>query len=182
MIVSWSPVIAVDIIGSLLTLVTACVCARLSWDWKKSQPEDIFRDYIFLLTLAFVFFAVSRSFGHLFKQYLIFSDQNDVWKSIAPFSGAVNSAAFIVIFAFGVYFQRFKKLHLELSEYRDNLEELVAKRTKELEKEISEFLAKKFGETGSGRRCSMNCGSPMQPWKIYSTVRCRCALQPVILI
>ncbi len=138
MIVSWAPVIGVDVIGSFLTLIAACVCAYLSWDWKKNRPDDIFRDYIFLLTLAFVFFAVSRSFGHLVKQYLIFIDLYGVWQRIAPFSGAVNSASFIVIFAFGIYFQRFEKVHLELSEYKDNLEELVGERTRELEQENRE--------------------------------------------
>ncbi|MCL7488160.1 MAG: PAS domain S-box protein [Desulfobulbaceae bacterium] len=138
MIVSWAPVIGVDVIGSFLTLIAACVCAYLSWDWKKKGPDDIFRDYIFLLTLAFVFFAVSRSFGHLVKQYLIFIDLYGVWQRIAPFSGAVNSASFIVIFAFGIYFQRFEKVHLELSEYKDNLEKLVGERTRELEQENRE--------------------------------------------
>ena len=138
MIVSWSPVVGVDIIGSFLTLVVACVCASIAWDWKKAKSDDIFRDYIFLLTLAFVFFAISRSFGHLVKQFLIFYELQEIWKSIAPFSGAINSAAFIVIFAFGIYFQRFQKMHLELSEYKDNLEELVAERTSELEEENRE--------------------------------------------
>ena len=138
MTVSWSPVIGVDIIGSLLTLIIATICALFAWDWKKENHEDIFRDYIFLLTLAFVFFAVSRSFGHLVKQYLIFTDMKQAWRAIAPFSGAVNSASFIVIFAFGIYFQRFQKVHLELSDYKDNLEELVAVRTRELEAENKE--------------------------------------------
>lgn len=138
MTVSWAPVIGVDIIGSLLTLIVACICARMAWSWKKEDRDDIFRDYIFLLTLAFVFFAVSRSFGHLVKQYLIFTDMKAIWKNIAPFSGAINSAAFIVIFAFGIYFQRFQKMHLALSDYKDNLEELVAERTSELEKENRE--------------------------------------------
>ncbi|MDH3329057.1 MAG: PAS domain S-box protein [Desulfobulbaceae bacterium] len=139
MTVSWIPVIAVDIIGSFLTLVIAFACAYLAWDWNRKKREDIFRDYIFLLTLAFVFFAISRSFGHLIKQFLIFADMNHVWQVISPFSGAVNSAAFIIIFAFGIYFQRFRKIHGELEEYKDNLEELVAERTNELEK-VNVFL------------------------------------------
>ncbi len=133
MTVPWTPVIAVDIIGSMVTLLIAIACAWCAWDWNRKKPDDIFRDYIFLLTLAFVFFAVSRSFGHLVKQFLIHSDMTPVWKSISPFSGAVNTAAFIVIFAFGVYFQRFQKIHGELEDYKDNLEELVEKRTGELE-------------------------------------------------
>lgn len=138
MTVSWAPVIAVDIIGSALTLIVSCICASMAWDWKRKKHDDIFRDYIFLLTLAFVFFAVSRSFGHLVKQFLIYAELNSLWGSIAPFSGAVNSAAFIVIFAFGIYFHRFQRVHLELSEYKDNLEQLVAERTKELEQENRE--------------------------------------------
>jgi PAS domain S-box-containing protein len=131
--VPWTPVIAVDIIGSMLTLAIAIVCAGCAWDWNRKKADDIFRDYIFLLTLAFVFFAVSRSFGHLVKQFLIYYDMTPVWKDISPFSGAVSTAAFIVIFAFGLYFQRFQKIHGELEDYKDNLEELVEKRTNELE-------------------------------------------------
>ena len=56
--------------------------------------------YIFLLTLAIVFFAISRSFGHLVKQVLLLNDMPDIWKQISPFSGAINSAIFIIIFAF----------------------------------------------------------------------------------
>lgn len=138
MILSWEPVVLVDIIGSSVTLVVAVICARLACDWKQQNREDIFRDYIFLLTLAFVFFAVSRSFGHLVKQFLIYFDLNNVWQLISPFSGAVNSVAFIVIFSFGIYFQRFQSVHLELKEYKDNLEELVGVRTRALEEENRE--------------------------------------------
>ncbi|MGW8161965.1 MAG: PAS domain-containing protein, partial [Desulfobulbales bacterium] len=141
MTVGWGPVITVDITGSLLTLIVAVICARLAWDWIKQKPEDIFRDYIFLLTLSFVFFAVSRSFGHLVKQFLLFYGLSDVWQNIAPFSGAINSTAFIVIFAFGIYFQRFQRVHLELRDYKNNLEEVVDCRTAEL-REANYWLEK----------------------------------------
>lgn len=163
MTVSWSPVIAVDIIGSLLTLVIASICALLAWNWKKAKQEDIFRDYIFLLTLAFVFFAVSRSFGHLVKQYLLFSDMNDVWQEISPFSGAVNSAAFIIIFAFGIYFQRFQRIHRELSDSRDNLEEQVAQRTVELvtENREREKAQQELRESNATLENIFNSAGPM---------------------
>lgn len=130
----WSPVIIDDIAGSILIVIIACCCAILSWKWTNRKPEDIFRHYIFLLTVAIVFFAISRSFGHLVKQILLFYRMNSTWDSIAPFSGAINSATFIVIFAFGIYFQRFQKIHLQIEKYQNNLEALVAERTAELEK------------------------------------------------
>ncbi len=133
MIVSWSPVVWVDMLGSSLTLVLGFWCTRSSWLWRRKKPDDIFRDYIFLLTLAFAFFVISRSVSHLLKQILLMNDMAAVWADIAPFSGATTTASFIVIFAFGVYFQRLQKIYLEFEVYKNNLEELVAERTFELE-------------------------------------------------
>jgi len=130
--VSWAPVIFVDISGSILTLALAFWCAVLSREWTQKKPDDIFRHYIFLLTLAIVFFAISRSFGHLVKQILLLSDLESSWELISPFSGAINSTSFVVIFAFGIYFHRFQKVHLEIERYKHHLEETVDKRTAEL--------------------------------------------------
>ena len=138
MILSWTPVIALDVIGSLITLAIALVCAFLARDLTRKDNEDIFHDYIYLLTLAFVFFAVSRSFGHLVKQFLLYHSQDRIWQNISPYSGAVNTAAFIIIFALGCYFQRFQRIYLELRGYKDNLENLVTERTRELERENRE--------------------------------------------
>ena len=131
--VSWLPVILVDMIGSALTLCIAVVCAYFAWQWARQKSDDIFRQYIFLLTMAIVCFAISRSFGHLVKQVLLLNDLPHIWKQISPFSGAVNSAMFIVIFAFGIYFHRVQKVHAEIEQYRKNLETLVEKRTVQLE-------------------------------------------------
>jgi PAS domain-containing protein len=130
---SWLPVVLVDMIGSALTLCIAVVCAYYAWQWARHKSDDIFRQYIFLLTLAIVCFAISRSFGHLIKQVLLLSHLPHIWKQISPYSGAINSAMFIVIFAFGIYFHRIQKVHIEIEEYRKDLESLVEKRTIELE-------------------------------------------------
>ena len=131
--VSWVTVIFVDISGSILILGIAYLCAILAREWSQKKPDDIFRHYIYLLTLAIVFFAVSRSFGHLVKQILLLNHMGSVWKQISPFSGAINSTTFVVIFAFGIYFHRFQKVHLTIEKYKNNLEEMIAIRTAELE-------------------------------------------------
>jgi len=130
--VSWFPVIFVDILGSVLTLCIAILCANSAWRWLKQKTEDIFRQYVFLLTLSIVFFAISRSFGHLIKQVLLLNDMTGLWNLISPFSGAINSAIFIIIFAFGIYFHRVQKVNLEIEKYRKDLESLVAERTGQL--------------------------------------------------
>lgn len=130
--VSWNIIIFEDIVGSIMTLSIAIWCAFLARKWSNKRPDDVFRQYIFLLTIAIVFFAISRSFGHLIKQILLYLGMVTTWKQIAPFSGAINSSTFVVIFAFGIYFHRFKEVHLEIEQYRNNLEEMIAQRTMEL--------------------------------------------------
>jgi len=132
MTVPWFPVILVDIFGSVLTLCIAIFCAYSAWKWLQQKTDDIFRQYVFLLTLSIVFFAVSRSFGHLIKQILLLNNMTSAWNQIAPFSGAINSAIFIIIFAFGIYFHRVQKVNMEIEKYRINLESLVTERTAQL--------------------------------------------------
>jgi two-component system phosphate regulon sensor histidine kinase PhoR len=132
--VSWGPIVFIDIAGSVLVLIISFWCALLSRKLANDKPDDVFRNYIFLLTLTIVIFAISRSFGHLIKQLLLLNDRGDIWTQISPFSGAINSTTFVVIFAFGLYFHRFQKVHAEIEYYKNNLEEMISSRTDELEK------------------------------------------------
>ena len=132
MTLPWLPVIWVDILGSSAILLLAGLCVIRSLRLLRTRPDRTFYNYLFLLTLSFVFFAISRSFGHLIKQGLIFSDQQYLWKIIAPFSGSINTATFIVIFSFGIYFYRSHTIHKELEQHKLHLTSLVAERTKKL--------------------------------------------------
>ncbi len=132
MTVSWLPVIWIDILGSVITLVLATFCVIHSLRLLKKKSNQTFYQYLFLLSLSFVFFAVSRSFGHLVKQGLLFYDQQHIWNLISPFSGSINTATFIVIFSFGIYFHRSHKIHKELERHKTHLAGMVAERTRKL--------------------------------------------------
>ena len=134
MTMPWGPVVVVDIVGSALMLILACWCFFLARNRSRQKPDDIFRNYLFLFTLAIVCFAISRSFGHLVKQFLLLGDMGSLWRVLSPFSGAVNTATFVVIFAFCIYFYRFQRVHAEIEYFKNNLEEMIAVRTDELEK------------------------------------------------
>lgn len=129
----WSYVIYLDTFGSVSVLVIALWSAWVAWGLTQKKKDDVFVNYLFLFTLTIVLFAVSRSFGHLVKQFLLLNGMQDTWSLISPFSGAVNSTAFVVIFAFGISFHRFQKVHSEIEYYKNNLEAEVAVRTQELE-------------------------------------------------
>ncbi len=111
--IPWWPVVWLDIFGSALCLVIGFWCIACSWAWARRKEQDHFRHYLFLLTVAIGTFTISRSFGHLVKQFLLMADRVEVWKDISPYSGAVNTVTFIAIFAFGIYFDRVRQIKLQ---------------------------------------------------------------------
>ncbi len=133
-IFSWDPVVIVDIVGSILTLGIALLCVYNAALWHRRKPNDIFRHYIYMLTITFVLFAVSRSVGHLLKQLLSYSDLHNVWMMISPYSGSVNTVTFVIVVSFSLYFSRLQKIHDEVEKYKSGLEKLVEERTSQLGK------------------------------------------------
>ena len=129
---SWFPVIWIDILGSSAVLLLAILSVSYCLKLRKKGKDQSFYHYLSLLTFSFVLFAVSRSFGHLVKQLLLYRDQHHIWALISPFSGAVNTATFIIIFSFGLYFARSRQIHRELERHKNDLASLVAERTQEL--------------------------------------------------
>lgn len=146
MIVSNLPIWAVDIIGSISLIVLSFLCWRLAMQLRRRDPNNIIWIYLFWVCTALALFAVSRSLGHILKQLLIIWGLKDTWDAIRPFSGAVNTFAFVVVGSFTLFFQRSWNTYqevlndkLDLQNMRDellyvnqNLEKLVAERTQEL--------------------------------------------------
>ncbi len=136
MTLPWTPVILTDGLGSLMALALAISCLVISHRWYQQRLWDLFRHYLFFFTLALVVFAVSRSGGHLVKQLLILSDNRHIWQMIAPFTGAINTATFVVIFAVSMYSRRIGLAHREILSYQNDLKALVEKRTRLLEEQL----------------------------------------------
>ncbi|MCF8055462.1 MAG: response regulator [Desulfocapsa sp.] len=132
MTLSWLPVIWVDVLGATAVLMLAGLSVFHSQNLLKKKFDQHFHHYLFLLSLAFVIFAASRSFGHIVKQALLFVNQQHTWQLIAPFSGAINTASFIIVFALGLYFERSRKIYKELEQHKNHLASLVVERTQEL--------------------------------------------------
>ncbi|MEW6218176.1 MAG: response regulator [Thermodesulfobacteriota bacterium] len=116
MILPWWPVIWTDILGCLAVLGLAGACWRAAWIWYGRRPADVFRHYLFLLTVTIVVFACSRSVGHLLKQLLFYTGHRDWWALIEPHSGAVNTASFVVVFVLSIGFQRLKRIQAAAEE------------------------------------------------------------------
>ncbi len=67
-------------------------------------------------------FALSRSLGHIAKHLLILAGYPQVWKSLSPFSGAINTFTFILIASVTVFFQHFQRIYRRMSANHAELE------------------------------------------------------------
>ncbi len=146
MTISLIPIFFVDVIGCVLMIVFAFLSFGLSLRFKKKDPHNIIVTYLLWVCVALSIFAISRSAGHLLKQFFLISDRRDLWAAIQPFSGAVNTFTFIVVASVTLFFERIwaiygtilndrqalQTAHEKLLYLNQNLEQLVEKRTEAL--------------------------------------------------
>lgn len=140
------PIWLVDVVGSMLMIVFGFISLGYSLRLKKHEPTDIVINYLLWVCVALAVFAISRSVGHLLKQVFLLSGRQELWATMQPFSGAINTFTFIVVASVTLFFERtwaiygtilkdrqaLQSAHEELLFLNQNLEQLVEKRTEAL--------------------------------------------------
>ena len=143
MTVSSLPIWAIDVGGALLMIVFSFLCVYYAIELKQRDPQNIVWTYLLWVSLALSVFAISRSVGHIVKQLLIITDHQEIWSQLRPYSGAINSFAFMVVGAVTLFFERtwtiyqtivrdrraLQKAHKKLLYMNQNLEQMVNERT-----------------------------------------------------
>ena len=143
MTVSSLPIWAIDVGGALVMIVFSFLCVYYALALRQRDPQNIVWTYLLWVSLALAVFAISRSVGHIAKQLLIISEYQAVWEKLRPYSGAINSLAFMVVGAVTLFFERtwtiyqnivrdrqaLQKAHKKLVYMNQNLEKIVNERT-----------------------------------------------------
>jgi len=146
MIVTSLPIWIIDMVGSILMIIFSFLCLSLVGTLRNRDNSNVIWTYLFWVCLGLAGFAVSRSAGHIVKQILLLSGNEDLWSSIRPYSGAINSLMFVFVASVTLFFERIWKIYQQISKdkqalqgVRDellflnqHLESLVSERTKEL--------------------------------------------------
>ena len=146
MIVNSLPIWIIDMVGSILMIIFSFLCLNLIGALRNRDKSNVIWTYLFWVCLGLAGFAVSRSAGHILKQILVLSGNENLWSFIRPYSGAINSLMFVFVASVTLFFERIWKIYQQISKdkqalqgVRDellflnqNLESLVAERTKEL--------------------------------------------------
>ncbi len=122
MIFSFIPILIVDIAGSIAMVVLAVLSL-----YKAKLLRDIDHDnavflYLLWISTGFTIFAVSRSFGHILKLFLIVTSNIDTWHAISPYSGSVNTVSFMLIGLITLFFNQNWSINEKISAGREKLE------------------------------------------------------------
>ncbi|MGE5257038.1 MAG: two-component system sensor histidine kinase NtrB [Hyphomicrobiales bacterium] len=146
MIVSFIPILAVDVGGSVLMIVFSFLCIGLVRRLRRLNPNNVIWTYLFWVCIGLAGFAISRSAGHILKQALLLSGQKEAWASIRPLSGAINTFMFVFVASVTLFFERvwkiyeqisadktaLQKAHADLLHLNQNLEGIVSERSEAL--------------------------------------------------
>jgi signal transduction histidine kinase len=122
MIWSLAPSLIVDVSGSILAIILAGLCFAIVRRLLRQEPDNALWIFLFWFSTALAVFALSRSLGHIAKHVLILTGYPLVWKSLSPFSGAINTFTFILIASVTVFFQHFQRIYRRMSANHQELE------------------------------------------------------------
>ncbi len=143
MTANYLPVWLIDVGGALVLIILSMFCVHYASRLRRRDPHNIVWAYLLWVSLALSLFAVSRSVGHIVKQVLILLDRREYWEVLRPYSGAINSLAFMVVGGLTLFFERtwtvyqgmvrdrqaLQRAHGDLLFMNQNLEKRVNERT-----------------------------------------------------
>ncbi|KAF0179868.1 MAG: integral membrane sensor signal transduction histidine kinase [Nitrospirae bacterium] len=120
------PILLTDIFGNILFLVLAYLCLVTSFQLFRRERENILWSYMVWLSSAFLFFACSRSFGHVWRHFLIPMEHGYVWQSLEAISGSLNTAVRFFVATLTLFFVWIYQIYLKMSDDKKKIEEVSA--------------------------------------------------------
>ncbi|MCA1786698.1 MAG: PAS domain S-box protein, partial [Desulfobacteraceae bacterium] len=140
------PILLVDVLGSVIMVVLGVLSLFKAKSLRDLDPDNVVFLYLIWICAGFTIFAVSRSFSHILRQFLVLTGSGDIWSSIGPFTGAVNTITFMLVGTVTLFFnqswrinekvlsakQKHQETSAKLLELNQTLEHKVVERTEML--------------------------------------------------
>ena len=146
MTASFIPILAVDVLGSMAMVIIALLSLYKAKILRGLDPDNAVYLYLLWISSGFTIFAVSRGFGHMLKQFLVLSQNLDIWHGISSYSGSVNTVSFMLVGLVTLFFnqnwnineqilsgrKKLEETHIKLVDLNQTLENKVIERTEML--------------------------------------------------
>jgi len=147
------PVYTGDFVGATLMIILSLQAMRYARRLTRLERQNVLWTYLFWLCAALVALAVSRSIGHILRFVMELAGCPIGWQVLAPYSGGLNSLAFMAVAVLTFYFynvylvnERVRQHARALAEAHESLqclnltlEEQVEERTLELSRSEQKF-------------------------------------------
>ncbi|WP_027369080.1 sensor histidine kinase [Desulfocurvibacter africanus] len=115
-------VLVVDFLGSGVLVILGGASVAITLRLAAREPENPRWSYMGVLALALAAFALSRALGHMGKAVLLAMGRTDLWQELTPYSGALNTATFIIIAAVSFLYGKVEENVDLLRSYSQRLE------------------------------------------------------------
>ncbi len=140
------PILLVDVLGSVAMVVLGILSIFKAKSLRDQDPDNAVFLYLLWICAGFTIFAVSRSFSHILRQFLVLTGSGDIWHDIGPYTGAVNTISFMLVGTVTLFFnqswrinekilsakQKQEDTSTKLLELNQTLEQKVVERTEML--------------------------------------------------
>ena len=134
------PILISDIAGAIVFVVLSIISLFSSIKLYRRERENILWNYMVWFSSSWVFYSLSRSFGHVIRHILIATGNSDTWKHLDGITGSINSLNLFLVSSVSIYFIWIYKMYLEIAEDKRQLEKDKME-LKELDELKSNFLA-----------------------------------------
>lgn len=120
--ISMLPVWLLDFGGAVALIILSGLCLKHAHALARADRESPLAIFLLWFCGALFALALSRSSGHITKHLLTLSGREDIWLLLAPFSGSINSIAFIVIASVTLFFNRIETIMERMVRDREKIE------------------------------------------------------------
>ena len=123
MIFSSLPILIVDMAGSVAMVIIAVLALGKARQLRELDHDNAIFLYLLWISTGFTIFAVSRSFSHILKQFLVLTANPEIWQAISPYTGAVNTVSFMLVGLITLFFNQSWQINEKILSSREKMEE-----------------------------------------------------------
>lgn len=150
------PILITEITGNVVFIVLSVLSLNTSVKLYRKDRENPLWHYMVWLSSTYLMFSITRSLGHILKNILIPTGNQQIWESLYldAIGGSMNTSIRFLVAALTLFFIWIYQVYLKISEDKKKLETSVEERTilieqlerdkmelRELDKLKSAFLA-----------------------------------------
>ncbi len=121
MIAPYLPIVVIDVLGSMAMVVLSLLCCYKARILREIDPDNALFLYLAWISTGFMIFAVSRSFGHILRQFLLLTSHTEIWQMISSFSGSVNTVSFMLVSLITLFFNQSWNINEKILSSREKL-------------------------------------------------------------